>query len=381
MATADKAKQDERAAFIRETMSKMHYDAFVPGETDLQNGLDALVEFQKSSKIPFLAANMLDEKTGQPIFGKSTLVERDGVRIAIVGLIGPSAFAVSPANAGFDPELYKKRMTAYQAKPARLMQKVAELAGEPQGPDTKGKDGKLGKNAKKTQEQIAKLVEAFKQNPENDDDTAAPAGDIPIPEYNGRKFTIADPLQTAEAEYAALRGKADLFILVCHMDRPEMETLRGQVKGYHFLVDGHFDGKSSYSKTATGGPEVIRVGNKGKVLGLVKIHVVDKQYAFEDRSDYNRKKSSLDRYQKRYDEMTKKAGGKDPLQTYAEDSKDYKSAANVKRQIDDLTLQLKDKKPGNYYELERIILDKTAPSDPAIEKRQDEIQPPSERGH
>jgi 2',3'-cyclic-nucleotide 2'-phosphodiesterase (5'-nucleotidase family) len=360
----------ERAGFVKETIAQVKYDVFVPGELDMQDGLDSLIQWQQKTGIPFYAANLVDAQTGQPIFGKSTVLERDGLRIAFVGIVGPAAFAISPANADFNFEAYKKEQRFGLKDAGRLMKQIGDVAATPEGEEqvTQKKD------------QLEKLAKAFQQGQgeKSDDDTE----EIKPPVYEGRKFRITDPLAAANAEMEALKGKADLFVIVDHMERPEMEELRKQATGYQFFIDGHADKKSAYQtqKQEPNLPNVIRVGSKGKVVGILKLVVVDNQLVFEDRSNLKKSQADLERTKKRLAEMVKKAGG-DPLKKYKPEDREYKQYDNTKKRADKLEAELKPVKPTSFFELDRVSLDKEVASDPSLEKRQDEIQPPSQRGH
>jgi len=57
------------------------------GPSDLSLGLDALREFQKMAKFPFLSANLVDATTGKPIFKDSVVIEKGGVRFGIFGVM------------------------------------------------------------------------------------------------------------------------------------------------------------------------------------------------------------------------------------------------------------------------------------------------------
>ena len=58
------------------------------GNHDLDYGFEAVPEFANASNYPWLAANVVNESTGEPIAGTQAyeIVERDGVRVAFVGL-------------------------------------------------------------------------------------------------------------------------------------------------------------------------------------------------------------------------------------------------------------------------------------------------------
>lgn len=67
------------------------YDATGIGGTDLEN--DVLLNAQRWNpeiQAPVVCANLLNRKNGQPLFKPYVILERDGVRIAVLGMTSPS---------------------------------------------------------------------------------------------------------------------------------------------------------------------------------------------------------------------------------------------------------------------------------------------------
>ena len=90
----EQEKARKRAEFVLKIYEKMGYDALNIGDTDLGLGIEYLRNLQKSSKIPFLSANLKDKKTGKTIFKPHVIKEIDGSRLGIIGLLTPE---ISPA--------------------------------------------------------------------------------------------------------------------------------------------------------------------------------------------------------------------------------------------------------------------------------------------
>ncbi len=67
----------------------MQYDAAVVGNHDIETGHSVYDRFRKEIKMPYLAANAIDIKTGEPYFDAYTIIERQGIKIAILGMITP----------------------------------------------------------------------------------------------------------------------------------------------------------------------------------------------------------------------------------------------------------------------------------------------------
>mgnify|MGYP001776857815 CR=1 FL=1 len=72
---------------IAEVMNHMKYDALCIGNHDLEMGHAVYDRFVAQCHFPVLAANLVSEQTGKPYFSPYTVLERDGVRIAVLGLV------------------------------------------------------------------------------------------------------------------------------------------------------------------------------------------------------------------------------------------------------------------------------------------------------
>ncbi|MFC5471413.1 bifunctional metallophosphatase/5'-nucleotidase [Cohnella suwonensis] len=73
---------------IVETMNALGLDAFVPGNHEFNYGLSFVRRTWQQSKYPWLSANVLDAKTGEPYFGVPyrILEGEEGLRVAVLGL-------------------------------------------------------------------------------------------------------------------------------------------------------------------------------------------------------------------------------------------------------------------------------------------------------
>jgi len=77
-----------------EAMNLMGYDALTLGQMDLALGLDVLKERQAEAKFPFLSANVVSVTDKKPFFQPYITLERQGVRIGIIGLSEPQSVQV-----------------------------------------------------------------------------------------------------------------------------------------------------------------------------------------------------------------------------------------------------------------------------------------------
>jgi hypothetical protein len=79
-----------KAAVYMKAYNMMGYDAFTPGELDLSLGIDDLIKMSQQADFPFLAANLLDSQSNQPILKPYVIKEMrevGGIRVGIFGLI------------------------------------------------------------------------------------------------------------------------------------------------------------------------------------------------------------------------------------------------------------------------------------------------------
>lgn len=79
-------------------MNYMQYDAMTVGNHDIEGGHELYDKVSKEINAPWLAANAINTKTGEPYFNPYTIIERKGIRIAVLGLITPAIPEWLPEN-------------------------------------------------------------------------------------------------------------------------------------------------------------------------------------------------------------------------------------------------------------------------------------------
>ena len=72
-----------------EVMNYMGYDVAVMGNHDIEMGSDVFDDWVTRSRFDVLGANVIDERTGAPYLKPYTVIERAGVRVAVLGLTTP----------------------------------------------------------------------------------------------------------------------------------------------------------------------------------------------------------------------------------------------------------------------------------------------------
>ena len=86
--------------FNSEVMNYLLYDAGTVGNHDIETGHSVYDRVRREYKFPMLAANAVDVKSGKPYFEPYKLIRKNGLKIAVFGLITPAIPTWLP------PELY-----------------------------------------------------------------------------------------------------------------------------------------------------------------------------------------------------------------------------------------------------------------------------------
>lgn len=77
-------------------MEYVGYDAATVGNHDIEPGESVYARVQKDFDFPWLAANAIDTRTGKPFFEPYAVFERNGIKIAVLGMITPNISAWLP---------------------------------------------------------------------------------------------------------------------------------------------------------------------------------------------------------------------------------------------------------------------------------------------
>lgn len=95
-------QEPDRTHPVLAAMNLMGYDAMTIGNHEFNWGIDTLREIIAQADFPVLAANVWDEN-GELLTGKGyTIVERDGIRIAIIGVVTPEITRWDGGKQGVD---------------------------------------------------------------------------------------------------------------------------------------------------------------------------------------------------------------------------------------------------------------------------------------
>ena len=75
--------------YILRAYADMAYDALNIGHREAQLSAAQLAQIRKTSPVTLLSANLFDQSTGRRIFDAAKIIERDGRKIALVGVLDP----------------------------------------------------------------------------------------------------------------------------------------------------------------------------------------------------------------------------------------------------------------------------------------------------
>jgi len=73
-----------------DVMNYMKYDASTVGNHDIETGHKVYDKFNREIKFPWLAANAIKTSDGEPYFKPYTTIEKNGIKVAVLGLITPA---------------------------------------------------------------------------------------------------------------------------------------------------------------------------------------------------------------------------------------------------------------------------------------------------
>ena len=79
----------EHPNLASEVLNYFPYDAVCVGNHDIEAGRKIFDRVYSETKMPVLAANVIDEATGEPYFKPYIVLNRDGFKIAVLGLLTP----------------------------------------------------------------------------------------------------------------------------------------------------------------------------------------------------------------------------------------------------------------------------------------------------
>jgi 2',3'-cyclic-nucleotide 2'-phosphodiesterase / 3'-nucleotidase len=115
--------------FLSEVMNYMKYDAGTVGNHDIEAGHAVYDRIAKEYEFPLLAANAVDIATGKPYFKPYRIIEKDGIKIAVFGLVTPAIPNWLPSELYSGIEFKDMVETAKKWMPAMLSEKPDLVVG------------------------------------------------------------------------------------------------------------------------------------------------------------------------------------------------------------------------------------------------------------
>lgn len=112
--------------FVAQVLNYMHYDAATVGNHDIETGHAVYDVFRKDLNCELLAANAMKNESDEPYFTPYKIIEKQGVKIAVLGLITPAIPNWLP------PNIYSGMHFVDMIESARYWQKVIR---EKENPD------------------------------------------------------------------------------------------------------------------------------------------------------------------------------------------------------------------------------------------------------
>ena len=83
--------QQDRAAFMIDVMNRLNTDAVGVAARDLRYGASFLSTQMKRSRLPVVCANLIEKRSGRPLFDPYVVKKIGGVKVGFFGLIGEKA--------------------------------------------------------------------------------------------------------------------------------------------------------------------------------------------------------------------------------------------------------------------------------------------------
>ncbi len=116
-------KQPDQEHPVLSAMNFMQYDAMTLGNHEFNWGIDTMKKILGQAKFPVLGANVLD-KDGKPVTGNGwTIVERGGVKVAVIGVCTPDIPIWDGDKQGIGD-------TTFEAANTAVKKAIAEIGGK-----------------------------------------------------------------------------------------------------------------------------------------------------------------------------------------------------------------------------------------------------------
>lgn len=108
---------DDKVHPMVQAMNDMKYDFWTPGNHEFNFGVETMQKILKESKAKILMGNVAD-KNGKPLYDGYTIIERSGIKIAVIGMVTPNIVHWDSVN------LKNYKVTSPLAETRKIIEKV-----------------------------------------------------------------------------------------------------------------------------------------------------------------------------------------------------------------------------------------------------------------
>ncbi|MBK6940134.1 MAG: tetratricopeptide repeat protein [Planctomycetes bacterium] len=244
LARQAKAKAEAIAqAFVRTGL-----DAMVFGDLELKLGSQYFLDLVKATNLPVIAANARDRKTGDTLFPPYKIVDFDGLRVAVLGLV------------------------AQELHP--LISDMNE---------------KGSRQVKANSKKLVNMEELFED----------------------RQVKIDDPIEAAATWVPRLRQQAHFVVVLAHLPQKVQQDLTAKVEGIDCVVGTHAPIAQRATYTVQGSTLVLTSPINGTNIGVVDFQVKNGDLLFSDRTPLERARELIPTQRKFLEDIVKQFGTDD----------------------------------------------------------------------
>jgi hypothetical protein len=267
--------------FMLKALSALNCQVMNVGFPDLQQGMGALQYFKKEFQLPLVSANVVDGKTGKPVFDAFkefvfTLADGSTVRVAVVGVTAASRDVSRGPRPLPTPGADGKGAAAIKeigTKPGRWM--IAETNGfvpwvpydvhggaAASGDEEPATSAKFSGGAAPAAAGGGKLATAVQ---------FAVEGSAALSSGTLAPYRVLDLLPAAKELGAELRKNNDVVILLAYTSFEHAVAMSPELGDYDLVVASDYVDRMEPVRPAADGPLVVSGDHEGKYLGIVEI--------------------------------------------------------------------------------------------------------------
>ncbi len=214
---------------VQAIMNYIGFDAMAMGNHEFDWGMGAINKWKSLTKFPFLAANIIDKKTGEvaDFVEPYTIVERNGIKVGIIGIATPETMTKTKAEM-VEPYIFKNPAETVSALVPKVKEAGADIIvvlshlGAMQDSKTKEITGEAADFAKAVNGVDAIITGHSHQT------IQGRINGIPVVQayYNGRSVAHIDLYLDAEKKVT----RSEFFVDANVIKAPEDEQMKGYLR-------------------------------------------------------------------------------------------------------------------------------------------------------